>query len=29
MVDGELIGRADVARLCEAIDAAQVQERPL
>ena len=29
MVNGELIGRADVARLCQAIDAAQAQERPL
>jgi len=28
-VNGELIGRADVARLCQAIDAAQAQERPL
>lgn len=29
MVDGELIGRADVARLVEAVDAAQVRERQL
>jgi len=29
MVDGELIGRADVARLFEAVDAAQVRERQL
>jgi len=29
MVDGELIGCADVARLVEAVDAAQVRERQL